>query len=971
MRSTRLTYLICLVLVLGPVSAAWAQPEGLVAYWPFDEGQGETAIDASGNGNDGTLSGGATWVAGQIGGALQFNGSNAYVTAPHIPFDNRSFTIALWVNPGGLSGQQSVFSQTESRNTNLSLHLRLCGPGASYGPIGGLRMGFYSNDLDTPTDVIENNNWYHLTCTYDYDSQVRRIYLDGELSAEGTGAAPFLGATGDTIIGSWDGTEEYFNGMIDDVQVYSRALAENEVRSIMEGLGAKGMAVDPVPADEATDVPREATLSWTAGEYAATHNVYFGTAFDDVNDAEAGSPLLVSQGLSSTMYDPPGRLEFGRTYYWRVDEVNAAPDDTVFAGEVWSFTVEPALYAIADIVATASIPSAVASGGLQAAVNGSGLTNGMHGIADETMWSAEAPEGAAVWMQFNFDRVYKLYGIQVWNYNGLYEGFLGFGLQDVTIEYATEPNAWMPLGDFQLAKATSKTTYAGQLIDLDGVSVQSIRINVNSNFSGRASYGLAEIQFLQKPVFAREPQPADEATKVDRGSLLSWRPGREAASHDVHLGTDANEVATGAALAGTATTSTFDPGPLTLGTTYYWKVDEVNDIETPVLWDSALWSFTTQEYVPIDDFESYTDEEGGLVYEAWLDGYGVTENGSQVGHDNPPYAETRIRNGGNQAMPLYYDNIEGVAYSEAALTLSPPQDWTANGANTLSLHYRGDPIAFLETTPGNILMSGMGADIYELTDEFRYAYKQLTGDGSITARVDSIQNTNEWAKAGVMIRATLQPGAMQALSGVGPLDRAEWIYRENAGTNITNANTDVNEAPVPLWVRVTRQGNTFTGEYSTDGQTWLTVANTTPGTIEMPNTVYIGLAVCSHVSGTSCAAAFSSVSTTGNVTGQWQLASVGVEQPVGNDLDTLYLAVEDSGGARAILSNPDSYAVATGTWTPWQIPLSDIVAAGVDVTKVTKVYLGVGDRAQPSKNASGVLYIDDLAFGRSIVTEQP
>lgn len=79
-------------------SSLHATPEGLVAYWPFDEGSGITTLDQSGNGNDGDLMGDTHWVSGQLVGALEFNGSNSAVIAPDIAFDNRSFTVAMWIS---------------------------------------------------------------------------------------------------------------------------------------------------------------------------------------------------------------------------------------------------------------------------------------------------------------------------------------------------------------------------------------------------------------------------------------------------------------------------------------------------------------------------------------------------------------------------------------------------------------------------------------------------------------------------------------------------------------------------------------------------------------------------------------------------------------------------------------------------------------------------------------------------------
>ena len=118
---------------------------------------------------------------------------------------------------------------------------------------------------------------------------------------------------------------------------------------------ATAEASGPVPGNGATDVPRDTDLQWMAGESAVTHNVYLGTVLDDVTNAMVDNPLgvLVSQDQSEVLYDIDGVLEFGQTYYWRVDEV--AANGTVTAGDVWTFTVEPVAYQIEGVVATSDL----------------------------------------------------------------------------------------------------------------------------------------------------------------------------------------------------------------------------------------------------------------------------------------------------------------------------------------------------------------------------------------------------------------------------------------------------------------------------------------------------------------------------------------------------------------------------------------------------------------------------------------
>ena len=468
-------------------------------------------------------------------------------------------------------------------------------------------------------------------------------------------------------------------------------------------------AKNPVPDDEATDVPRDVVVGWTPGAYAASHNVYFGTAFDDVNSADAGSPLLVSSGQSANVYDPPGRLEFGQTYYWRIDEVNAAPDNAVFKGNVWSFTAEPITYPVAGIIATASIP-AMPGSEVEKIVDGSGLTDdGGHLVAGTTMWQGNAAAGDTVWVQFEFDRLYKIIDMHVWNYNMQYEMFLNFSLKDITIEYSTDANEWTPLGDYVLAQGTGLSTCTSQAIDFGGVGVKYVRFNVNSNYGGNG-YGLSEVQFNYLPVVAREPEPAAGATDVNPSAVLGWRPGREAASHEIYLSTDSNAVADGTALVDATSEASYDTRALDLmlEEKYYWMINEVNETATPSSWASDVWDFNTPAFIPVDDFESYDDEEGTRIYQTWIDGYGIGTNGSLVGHEDAPYAEEDIVISGSiQSMPFYY-GTDGATTSEAELSLGTVgKDWTRAGATTLVLYVRGS----LGNSPGQLYVKVNGMPV--------------------------------------------------------------------------------------------------------------------------------------------------------------------------------------------------------------------------------------------------------------------
>jgi F5/8 type C domain-containing protein len=476
---------------------------------------------------------------------------------------------------------------------------------------------------------------------------------------------------------------EYWTGMLSDGRLYSRALTDGEILDVMAGKGPNAeLADNPVPESETIDVPRDVVLAWEAGEFAATHDVYLGTVLDDVNNASRADAMgvLVSQGQTDAAYASADVLEFGQTYYWRVDEVNAAPDTTIFKGEIWSFEVEPFAYPIEGIVATCNAASEEGVGP-ERTVDGSGLdADGAHSTTTADMWLT-LPGGAdPVQLSLEFDQVYKLHQMLVWNYNSMFESVLGFGLKDVTVEYSVDGVEWVLLGDVEVAQATTMAGYtANTTVDFGGVAAQYVRLTVNSGYGMLGQYGLSEVQIMYIPSHAREPQPADGATDVSIETMFGWRAGRDAVSHEVSFGTDPEALALADTVSGTSTT----PGTLDLSTTYYWQVTAVQDAES---WASRVWGFTTEDYVVVDDFESYDDEDN-VIYETWADGW-VNETGSTVGYLSAPFAEQTIVNSGFQSMPLSYDNA-GLATAEAELALA--QDWTASGIQSLSLSFYGAP----------------------------------------------------------------------------------------------------------------------------------------------------------------------------------------------------------------------------------------------------------------------------------------
>jgi len=331
--------------------------------------------------------------------------------------------------------------------------------------------------------------------------------------------------------------------------------------------------------------------------------------------------------------------------------------------------------------------------GPEKTIDGSGLdADDLHGVDAKTMWLSLKTGPQPTWIQYQFDKVYKVDQMMVWNSNQAMEPVLGLGVKDVTIEYSTDGATWAAVGDFELAQGTGEAL-AAEVLDLGGVMAKYVRLTVASNWGGLLKqYGLGEVRFFYVPVTAREPQPASGATGVYPQVTLSWRAGREAASHKVLLGDSRQAVIDGTAPVATVSQPQYEAS-VNLGQSYYWKVVEVNNAAATPAWEGDVWTFKTADYIVVDDFESYKDniEAGNTIFQTWVDGYdNPTANGSIVGYSQAPFAERTIVAGGMQSMPMAYDNSKGAVYSEAKRTFETAQDWSKHGIKPLVINFRGD-----------------------------------------------------------------------------------------------------------------------------------------------------------------------------------------------------------------------------------------------------------------------------------------
>ncbi len=692
-----------------------------ILIWTFDEGVGGTVSDESGNGHEGVING-ALWEAGGFNGkgfALSFEGGTTVEDAAGGDYLNglSATTVAIWIKSNETGSDRGFLTGVTPAGQDRVFTMRYDSSGASFGGTNLVKMGIQSTGGDQQIESsgnLQTTEWQHVAMTWEDGGEIR-FYVNGvedEVSGRNTPNNTGTISEVETLIigkGGKDASNGW-NGLIDEVRIFDTVLTAEEIQAVMLGVGGE-LASNPVPEGGAIDVLRDTELSWDSGEFAATHNVYLGESFEDVNNAT----VPTSENQDGNVFDP-GLLEFGQTYYWRVDEVNGTPDKTVFKGEVWRFEAEPYSIQIpsSTVVVTASSVSNEFSTP-ERTIDGSGLgADGTHTTSAEAMWFTASADPDP-WIQYEFDAVKKLDVMKVWNSNGAAEMAIGWGVKDVEIQYSVDGETWDVLADAtQFSRAPGSPTYdQPDEIAFGGAAARFVRVNIQSNWGGiLLSYSLSEIQFYVIPAVARTPEPANGSSDVLPDAVVTWRAGRGAETHTIYVSADQDEVTDGLASSVTSGTNSLDLGSLDLdlGQTYYWRVDEVNEAETVSVWAGPVWSLSLVDAVTVDDFEGYGDVSPDRPFQTWLDGFGYSADdffpagyggngtGAGIGHDiwslNSPYYDGDIMEtsntiaGSSQSMPFYYNNSGGVA-SETQRTFAVPQNWVVGGAQTLSIAFSG------------------------------------------------------------------------------------------------------------------------------------------------------------------------------------------------------------------------------------------------------------------------------------------
>ena len=584
------------------------------------------------------------------------------------------------------------------------------------GPAGNLRA-----TNPTPADgALLEDTWVSLNWIAAVSAVSRDVYIaDNFDDVNDRAAAAFQGNQPSASIvvgfigfpfpdGLVPGTTYYW--AIDEVEADGTTKHKGAVWSF--SIQSKS-AHDPRPSDGEQYVVPDVTLGWTPGFGAKLHFVHFGDNFDDVNNATAGT-------LSATTTFTPGTLELGKTYYWRVDESD--PPNPAIKGNVWSFTTTvPGLGTAimerwenitgTDLNALKSDPRFPDNPDASETVDkflwdgddiddyGARIEAWLYVpvTGDYTFWLA-TDDGGELWLSTDDDSS----GIE------LIARISGYSDLEEWTKFASQKSAPVPLvaGERYYIAALWKE---GGGIDHCHVAWEGPGIPTRTTIPGN---NLSPFE----PVNAYGATPANRAVDVTQTPTLQWKPGLAAASHEVYFGTDSNAVANatkaspeyiGAMALGA---ESYVPPMLAWSTTHYWRVDEINTANPDSPWVGKVWSFTTADFGVVEDFEYYNDIVSGepgsnLVYEAWLDGFGTTTNGSTMGYFTGVSLEIGIVHGGNKSVPFAYDNTTA-ALSEVTRALNS-QNWTDNGIQTLSLWFYGDS----DNTPGQLYVKINGVQV--------------------------------------------------------------------------------------------------------------------------------------------------------------------------------------------------------------------------------------------------------------------
>jgi len=643
---------------------------------------------------------------------------------------------------------------------------------------------------------VNPESWNMYTFTWDSDNNHVATYVNGVMRASfgdfDGNDIPALDAN--AVVTDYGFGSGYYGhgpgGWYRNYRIWDEALDANEVADLVGDFFLKARDPSPSLGDNVVTEGNsiDLTLSWMPGTYAGSHDLYIGTDFNDVNDADNGSAVFEGN-LANSNYDIT--LATGNTYYWRVDEVN---DIDVWTGDVWNFNIikvpDPILlwemdsaddftigdgndgadgrlyvdnkisgYKYAGMTADTSGEGVYfdpAKGALRMSGSSNAQIYGMAGnsigedpnmiFTSSTQYtfslfakgdlSAVSGNGYSFYLNFSDDSKFKCdlswqssYSYydeaeEIWKDKNKAAVFSSPGggwqssayhIWDTIEPYATEhadkyvdPETWnmytfvwdvdsqyiatyvngivkggpMASGTAITAGAVVTDFGFGDYSDGHGPGgwYKDFRVYDTALDSDGIQYLMGDFLFLPK-----DPNPEDNETRVALvGTVLTWTPGIDTVYQDVYFGQSENVVENAGISSpiykGQIAVDTYDPGPLQMFKTYYWRVDQL-DGNGDLIIKGPVWQFSSTEAIMVEDFESY-DNESNDIAAVWTDK--LAEGDMQILLMNDPNISPI------NSMRLRHQIPYSPYYTIASRSFSPSQDWTVNGVRTLTIHYYGD-----------------------------------------------------------------------------------------------------------------------------------------------------------------------------------------------------------------------------------------------------------------------------------------
>ncbi|HEX6975332.1 MAG TPA: phospholipase D-like domain-containing protein [Vicinamibacterales bacterium] len=564
------------------------------------------------------------------------------------------------------------------------------------------------------------------------------------------------------------------------------------------------------PANQATGVASPVPLTWYAGPWAHTYDVYLGTDPANLKPVVIDAALGPSESASDNQRFTLADLNGGTTYYWYVVSKTMARQTRT--SSVWSFTTSgvptsgtalPAPWSSVDIGTTVA-GHAGESGG----------TFTVSGAGADTWGTSDA---------FHF----------------VYRPLDGDGSIVARVASVENVNAWTKAGVMIRQSLDAGSAHAFMVVSAGkGLSFQRRTADGGESSSTSGGAGVA-------PYFVKLTRAGATITAAVSADGSSWRT---VGSDTIPMGTSIFVgLAVSSHVDATRATATFDGVTVTSA-----GGGDVNpptvSITAPA--DGAVVSGTAT--VSADA----SDDTGVTRVELWVDA--VLRSTVTTSPYHFTWDTTTMPDGSHTLEARAFD-AAGNAGSSGAIVVQVqngqsgqlPAPWSQADVGAV-----GVPGSASEAG-GAFTVDGNGADIWGTADAFHFVYRTLAGDGTVVARVASLQNTDAWTKAGVMIRESLDPGSRHALMLVSAGKGLAFQRRTTTGG--TSTNTSGGAGVAPAWVKLVRTGTSFTASTSTDGSTWRVVGS---ATISMTQNVLVGLAVTSHTTSTLARAVFDGVSVT-------------------------------------------------------------------------------------------------------------